>query len=40
MLLTYFQILFYANAGATKEGSMDSGGYVSLYLSCEVRIEQ
>ena len=38
VLLTYTQILFYANAGVTKEGSMEGGGYVSLYLSCEVRL--
>jgi hypothetical protein len=31
-----FQILFYANAGTAKEGSTEGGGYVSLYLSCEV----
>ncbi|KAG6878495.1 hypothetical protein C0993_005424 [Termitomyces sp. T159_Od127] len=33
-----WQILFYANAGTTKEGSSsssDGGGYISLYLSCE-----
>lgn len=39
-LLTYSQILFYANAGVTKEGSLEGGhgGYVSLYLSCEVSL--
>jgi hypothetical protein len=30
-----WQILFYANAGQVKEGT--EGGFVSLYLSCEVR---
>lgn len=30
------QILFYANAGQTKDGV--EGGFVSLYLSCEVSI--
>ena len=33
---SHVQILFYANAGTTKEGSSDTGGFVSLYLSCEV----
>jgi hypothetical protein len=28
------QILFYANAGQQKEGS--EGGFISLFLSCEV----
>ncbi|KAF8908957.1 hypothetical protein CPB84DRAFT_1674055 [Gymnopilus junonius] len=32
-----WQILFYANAGQTKDGT-ESGGFVSLYLSCEVKI--
>ncbi|KAG6833432.1 hypothetical protein H0H87_006798 [Tephrocybe sp. NHM501043] len=39
-----WQILFYANAGTTKEGSSSSseggGGYVSLYLSCEPTQEE
>ena len=29
------QILFYANAGVSKDGTPE-GGYISLYLSCEV----
>lgn len=32
--LTQSQILFYANAGQQKEGS--EGGFISLFLSCEV----
>ncbi|KAG5726868.1 hypothetical protein E4T56_gene1122 [Termitomyces sp. T112] len=38
-----WQILFYANAGTTKEGSAsssDGGGYISLYLSCEPTQEE
>lgn len=35
-----WQILFYANAGTTKEGSSDTGGFVSLYLSCEPTTEE
>ncbi|KAG6850067.1 hypothetical protein H0H93_001617 [Arthromyces matolae] len=38
-----WQILFYANAGTTKEGSVpnsEGGGYVSLYLSCEPTQEE
>ncbi|KAF9483428.1 hypothetical protein BDN70DRAFT_873937 [Pholiota conissans] len=34
-----WQILFYANAGQTKEGA-DTGGFVSLYLSCEPTPEE
>ncbi|TFK73606.1 hypothetical protein BDN72DRAFT_834480 [Pluteus cervinus] len=34
-----WQILFYANAGAPKEGNAD-GGFVSLYLSCEPTAEE
>ncbi|TFK40638.1 hypothetical protein BDQ12DRAFT_461756 [Crucibulum laeve] len=34
-----WQILFYSNAGTTKEGSTD-GGFVSLYLSCEPSAEE
>ncbi|KAF4617497.1 hypothetical protein D9613_006079 [Agrocybe pediades] len=34
-----WQILFYANAGQTKDGS-DGGGFVSLYLSCEPTAEE
>src|SRR6266571_5346994 len=30
------QILFYANAGQQKEGA--EGGFISLFLSCEVRV--
>ncbi|KAJ3513573.1 hypothetical protein NLJ89_g2872 [Agrocybe chaxingu] len=33
-----WQILFYANAGQTKDGT--EGGYVSLYLSCEPTPEE
>ncbi|KAF8964175.1 hypothetical protein BDZ97DRAFT_1904491 [Flammula alnicola] len=32
-----WQILFYANAGQTKEGT--EGGFVSLYLSCEKSVQ-
>ncbi|KAF8073868.1 hypothetical protein FPV67DRAFT_1479610 [Lyophyllum atratum] len=36
-----WQILFYANAGTSKEGSGASeNGYVSLYLSCEPTAEE
>jgi len=35
-----WQILFYVNAGVTKEGSSEGGGYVSLYLSCEPTTEE
>lgn len=35
------QVLFYANSGppytSTDAGGSSSGGYVSLFLSCEVR---
>ncbi|KJA24031.1 hypothetical protein HYPSUDRAFT_65842 [Hypholoma sublateritium FD-334 SS-4] len=34
-----WQILFYANAGQTKEGT-ENGGFVSLYLSCEPTPEE
>jgi hypothetical protein len=34
--LTQTQILFYANAGQQKEGS--EGGFISLFLACEVCI--
>ena len=39
LLTSRNQILFYAHAGTAKEGSVsssDGGGYISLYLSCEV----
>ncbi|KAL0960934.1 hypothetical protein HGRIS_005939 [Hohenbuehelia grisea] len=39
-----WQILFYANAGPSKEGKEGttdtSGGFVSLYLSCEPTVEE
>ncbi|KAG6813582.1 hypothetical protein H0H92_009626 [Tricholoma furcatifolium] len=37
-----WQILFYPNSGTAKEGSSnsDSGGYISLYLSCEPTQEE
>ncbi|GLB38245.1 putative RNA recognition motif containing protein [Lyophyllum shimeji] len=36
-----WQILFYANAGTSKETSSSAeGGYVSLYLSCEPTVEE
>lgn len=36
-----WQILFYANAGTSKEGpGVTEGGYVSLYLSCEPTTEE
>ncbi|RDB17958.1 hypothetical protein Hypma_000942 [Hypsizygus marmoreus] len=34
-----WQILFYANAGTSKEGTAE-GGFVSLYLSCEPTLEE
>uniref|UniRef100_A0A8H8CH56 MATH domain-containing protein n=1 Tax=Psilocybe cubensis TaxID=181762 RepID=A0A8H8CH56_PSICU len=34
-----WQILFYANAGPTKDGT-EGGGFVSLYLSCEPTVEE
>jgi hypothetical protein len=36
--LSKIQILFYANAGTPKDASgSEAGGYVSLFLACEVR---
>jgi hypothetical protein len=34
-----WQILFYANSGGSAGAvASESGGFVSLYLSCEVRV--
>ncbi|PPR05354.1 hypothetical protein CVT24_007968 [Panaeolus cyanescens] len=35
-----WQILFYANAGQTKDSNGTDGGYVSLYLACEPTAEE
>lgn len=31
-----WQVLFYANSGTGGASGSESGGYISLYLSCEV----